>query len=134
MTKVIIFDASTIISFVMNGLLPEFRELKRKFKGRFVITEEVKGEVIDKPINIKRFELEALKVTELLRDKTLEMASALRVNDDEIREITDDLLETANKTFYSGGKGIHIIHLGEASLLGFESDFVKTENEQYFCC
>ena len=57
MEKAIIFDASTIISFVMNGLVPEFRRLKENFKGKFLITSEVKEEIVDKPINIKRFEL-----------------------------------------------------------------------------
>ena len=64
--KAIIFDASTLISFAMNGLLREIVGLKKIFKGKFIITKEVKSEVIDRPIKIKRFELEALKIQQLI--------------------------------------------------------------------
>ena len=53
MKKAIIFDSGTLISFSMNGLLPELRELKKIFNGKFLITKDVKREVIDKPIKIK---------------------------------------------------------------------------------
>ena len=115
--KAIIFDASTIISIVMNGMLPEFRSLRQKFQGKFLITSEVKREVIDKPINIKRFEFESLKIQELLNDDVLEMPSSLGIDNKEISEITMDFLNCANKTFYSSKKNINIIHLGEASCL-----------------
>jgi len=75
--KAIIFDASTLISFAMNGLFPELKELKKVFNGHFIIPKEVRHEVIDKPIKIKRFALEALRVKQLLADKVLEMPSAL---------------------------------------------------------
>ena len=57
--KAIIFDSGTLISFAINGLYEELKLLKAKFDGKFIITDEVKAEIIDKPINIKRFELEA---------------------------------------------------------------------------
>ena len=77
--KAIIFDASTLITFSMNGLFNELRELKKIFKGKFIITKDVKREIIDKPITIKRFELEALRLKKLLDDKVLEMPSSLNV-------------------------------------------------------
>ena len=42
MEGAIIFDASTLISFSMNGLLGELERLKGIFKGKFLITQEVK--------------------------------------------------------------------------------------------
>ena len=65
MEGAIIFDASTLISFSMNGLLDEVVKLKKIFKGKFLIPEDVKYEIIDRPLNVKRFELEALRLKKL---------------------------------------------------------------------
>lgn len=128
--KIIIFDASTLITFAMNGLFPELRELKKIFKGKFVITEDVKREVIDKPITIKRFELEALRVKQLLDDKVLEMASSLGVSENEISKRTKEFLNTANTMFKGRGRDINIIQIGEASCLALSRilDEKKIEN------
>ena len=63
-SKAIVFDSGTLINFAMNGMFQEFRELKKIFNGKFLITKEVKSEIIDRPITIKRFELEALRLKE----------------------------------------------------------------------
>lgn len=115
--KVIIFDASTLISLAMNGLLPELTNLKKVFKGKFIITKEVKGEIIDKPLKIKRFELEGLKLKQLLDGKILEMPSALNIDETRISKETNDLLDIANRTFQGRGRDIKLIDLGETSCL-----------------
>jgi len=115
--KAIVFDASTLISLVMNGLLPELRELKKIFKGKFIITNDVKREVIDKPLKIKRFELEALKIKQLLDDKILELPSSVEVKDSEILRETNKLILLANEMFKGDKKDIRIIHSGETSCL-----------------
>lgn len=116
--KVLIFDASSLISFAMNGLLPEIKELKKIFPGKFIIPKEVKQEIIDKPITIKRFELEALKLNELLEEKILELPDSLNIKEEEISNETNRLLDLANKTFLERGKKeIHLIDLGETACL-----------------
>ncbi|MEK6844901.1 MAG: hypothetical protein AABX44_01460, partial [Nanoarchaeota archaeon] len=60
--KVLIFDSGSLISLSMNGLLEELKKLKKIFNGEFIITKEVKKEVVDEPIKIKMYELEALKI------------------------------------------------------------------------
>lgn len=117
MQGAIIFDASTIISLAMNGLLDKLVKLKRIFKGKFLITQDVKYEIIDRPIKVKRFELEALRVRKLLNDKVLEMPSSLGITDSEITNKTNKMLSIANKMFISEKKGVSIIHSGEASCL-----------------
>lgn len=128
--KVIIFDASTLITFAMNGLLHEFRELKKIFKGKFIITEDVKREVIDKPIKIKRFELEALRIKQLLEEGVLEMASSLGVDVNEVSKRTKEFLDAANTMFKGRGRDINIIQIGEASCLALSRilDEKKVEN------
>lgn len=115
--KVIIFDSGTLISFTMNGLLEEFRELKKIFNGKFIITQEVKSEVIDKPMTIKMFELEALMINELLTEGVLEMPSSLGIKDSEISAKTQEILKLANSTFQSKGDDIHLVDLGETSCM-----------------
>jgi hypothetical protein len=101
----------------MNGLFDELKKLRENFDGKFIITREVKGEIIDRSINIKRFELEALKLKKLFDDKILELPSAFGVDDKEISRRTQKILDTANKTFRSEGKDIHLLDVGEVSCL-----------------
>ncbi|MFC1710854.1 hypothetical protein ACFLZJ_01725 [Nanoarchaeota archaeon] len=132
MTKAIVFDASTLISFAMNGLLEEVKALKSVFKGNFIITNEVKYEVIDRPIKIKRFELEALKVKSLLDAKIIELPSSIGIKDAEISKRAKEILDIANKTFTGGGKGINLLHLGEASCLALSKILNEKKVENAF--
>jgi hypothetical protein len=116
--KAIVFDSGTLINFAMNGLFEEFRELKKIFNGKFLITKEVKGEIIDRPITIKRFELEALKLNELLEENVLEMPSAFGIDENKISQMTKQFLDVSNDTFFGRENAIHIIDLGEASCIG----------------
>lgn len=115
--KIIIFDASTLITLAMNGLFDEFVALKKIFDGKFIITKEVKYEAIDRPSTIKRFELESLKIRKLLEDGILEMPSSLKINDGEVTRLSMKILETANKTYSEHGKNIHLLDTGECSCL-----------------
>ena len=117
MNPIIIFDASTLISFSMAGLLPEIKELKKIFKGKFIISQAVKEEAIDRPMKIQRFQLEAIKIKALLDEKILELPIALGLDDKVIREKTNEILDLANTTIYGADKDIHLIDLGEASAL-----------------
>jgi len=123
--KAIIFDASPLISIAMNGLLPEFRRLKNTFNGKFLITKEVREEIIGHPIKIKRFELEALKLQELINDGTLEFPEVFNLKEIDISEETKKLLELANKTFLQRDNPLHLIDLGETSALVLSRELTK---------
>jgi len=116
-SKAIIFDSGTLISFSMNGLLDTIRDLKGIFNGAFVITEGVKKEIIDKPLTIKKFELEALKLKQLLNEGVIVMPESIGITHDEIHKGAEEILNIANKTFFGQGKDISIIHFGEAASL-----------------
>ncbi len=115
--KVIVFDSGVIINFAMNGLLEEFTELKKRFDGKFIITKAVSAEIIDKPMLIKRFKLEALKIKKLLDEKIIEMPSAIGIEDKEISSKTIEVQNKANNIFFGRGNAIQLIHGGEASCL-----------------
>lgn len=125
--KAIVFDAGPIIGFTMNGLLQELTELKKIFSGKFLITEQVKEEIIDRPINIKRFELEALKVQELINQNIFEFPESLGITKEQIENKTNYFLDIANSTFLEKGKDFHLIDKGEASALAL-SQLLKEKN------
>lgn len=115
--RAIVFDASSLISFSMNGLFEELRKLKSVFPGKFLITREVRAEVIDNPIKGKRFKLEALKMKEFIREGVLEMPSSLKISDDEITKRTREIMKKINSAFFGKDRYIHVIDLGEVSCL-----------------
>lgn len=115
--RAIVFDSGALISFSMNGITNIIKRLKKIFKGKFLITPNVKKEIIDTPMKIRRFRLEALKLKQLLDEGVLELPSSLKINDSEITKKTNEILDVANSTFNGEGKNIHIMHTGEASSL-----------------
>jgi len=112
MNRAIIFDSSTLITFAMNGLLDVLRELKKVFDGNFYITPDVKKEVIDRPMTITRFKLEALKIQGLVEEGVLEVSNEL-----EIPKRTKEILNIANNIFQGKDKEIKIVSSGEISCL-----------------
>jgi len=117
LNKAIIFDAGALISLSMNGLTEELRRLKTIFNGSFLITNQVKSEVIDKPLTIKNFELEAFRTKQLLNDEIIELAEDFGFDDSEIEKKAREIIEFAN-SFFQGPRGpVNIMHLGEASCL-----------------
>jgi hypothetical protein len=118
--RYIIFDAGPIISLAMNGLLPVLEKLKNNFDGEFILTPAVRKEVIDKPMKIKRFKLEAIKVANLLDRGIFKMAGDVVSNARLTRE-TNDIMKLVNGVFRSvkTNEKINLIQEGEVSCLAF---------------
>ena len=115
--KAVILDSGPLINLSMNGLLYIIKELKEKTGVRFFITKDVKYETLDRPIGVPRFELGALRISELLREKIIEMPSSLNVEDKKIDIETKKLIELANHFASSDGKFIKIVSDAEISCL-----------------
>lgn len=127
--KLIVFDSGTLISLAMNGLLEELKRLKESFDGHFIITKEVKYEIIDRPIKIKRYELEAMKLQSLLDQKYLLMPKDIEMEDKEITKSMLKLMDLANTMFLANGQKINLIQMGEASCLALSRILVKKRIE-----
>ncbi len=110
--KALIFDSSTIISLALNDLLFILKPLKKLFGGEFYITEQIKKELIDKPMGIKRFKFEALMIEKLIDEGIIKIKG-----DGLIQKKVQTFLNVANNTFKVEDEGIRIIHEGEASCL-----------------
>lgn len=128
--KVIIFDSSTVISLALNNLLYILERLRENFDGKFIITEEVRHEIIERPLQIKRFELEALMITQLLRKGVLEMPESIQISSGEIRERTFKILELANRSFMAQGEWIKLLSSGEGSCFAL-GEILKNKNIEY---
>ena len=115
--KALIFDSSSLISISLNGLLEELKKLKKIFNGEFIITKEVKKEVVDDPLKIKMYELEALKIQNLIDEGCLKMPEEIGIQDKEITNLMFKLMNLANTMFIGKGNEIQIIQQGEASCL-----------------
>ena len=125
--KAIIFDAGALITISMNGLDKEIRGLKSIFDGAFLITQQVKKEVIDKPLTIKSFELEALRTKKLLDDKVIELAETYGFDNKSIENKSDEIMNVANSLFMSPKEPVKLLHLGEASCFAL-SDLLNKKN------
>jgi predicted nucleic acid-binding protein len=118
--KYLIFDAGPIISLTMNGMLPIIEKLKEVFDGEFILTSRVKSEVVDRPMKIKKFKLEAIRVQDMI-DRGIFKMSGEVVPQAKLDQEVKRLLKVTNgvlKTTQTGEK-IKIIHEGEAACLAF---------------
>ncbi len=105
--KILFFDAGPIITLAMARLLWVLKPLKEKFNGRFYITEAVRKEIVENPINIRKFKFEALQVMKLIRDGIIEIYP--KKLSSQVKSITD----LSNQTYQIKGKWIEIIQTGE---------------------
>ena len=110
--KSLIFDAGPIISLATNNLLWILEPLKKEFNGRFCITDAVRRELVDKPLETKRFKFEAIQVERMIESNALEV-----IDNSFIREKTPALVDTANEIFKAYNNYIKIVHFAEMSVI-----------------
>ncbi len=115
--KALIFDSGPLINFALNGLLPLLEKIKKEFKGEFLITKEVKREIIDHPITIKRFELEALQIKDLFDRNIIKHADLTNEQVDKLRFKREEIMNLANSTFFADNRPLHLLERGEAAAL-----------------
>ncbi len=118
--KYLIFDAGPIISLTLNGMLPLIEKLKSVFDGEFILTPQVKHEVVGRPMKIKKYKLEAIRVRDMIERGVFKMSGDV-VPDDKLERETKRLMKVTNgvlRTTQTGEK-IKLIHKGEAACLAF---------------
>ena len=127
--KILILDSGPIINFSMNGLIYLLEELKKNFSGKFIITEDVKKEIYDKPITIQRFELEALRIKELIDSHVLELPESIGIKKQDLEVATEEIMVLANKSFKTRDKFINILSKAETSCLALSRELTKRKVE-----
>ena len=126
--RYLIFDSGPLINFSMNGLLDLLEKLKKEFKGEFLITKEVKEEIIDVPKSIPRFELGALKLENLFKNGIIKYADLSENDVNELKETRNYLMQIANTLFKTKNKEIHLIDKGETAALALSMLMKKKTN------
>lgn len=117
--KFVIMDSGPLISLTLNGLLDIFEKLKTKYPDiQFLITPPVKHEVIDHALNVKKYELEGLKLMDLINRKIFVMSSEF-VENNVLEKETQRIKRTANSIIKVGGKPVELIQEGESACLAF---------------
>lgn len=107
MAKSLFFDTGPIITLVMSRLVWILPELKKKYGGKFYITPSVKRELITRPMDIKRFQFEALQALKLIKDGVLEVY-------EEVPQKEVIRLHTiANNSFKIGNQNMEVVQSGE---------------------
>ncbi|HLC31615.1 MAG TPA: hypothetical protein VJK51_03025 [Candidatus Nanoarchaeia archaeon] len=125
MVKALIFDSGTIINLSMNGLLYILEELKKTYKGYFLITNAVKYEIVDRPSGVFRFELGALMVQKLLDEQILQLPESLQISNTTIQEKTKVLMQAANHLLTVKERPIPIVSEAEISCLALADELKK---------
>lgn len=111
--KSLIFDAGPIISLATENLLWILEPLKREFNGKFCITDAVKREIVDRPLETKKFKFEAIQVEMLIENGVLEV-----IDNNFIQENTPKFLNLANQIFRGyDNYYIKIVHFAEMSVI-----------------
>ncbi|PXY71411.1 hypothetical protein CXX78_00210 [Candidatus Parvarchaeota archaeon] len=123
--KVLILDSGPLINLSMNGLLYLIEDLKKNFNGKFIITEQVKNEVYDRPKGIKRFKLGALRIKSLLDKKIIEPPSSLNITNKSIEEKTTEMMDLVNHSYKSRGQWINLVSKAEMSCLALNQELIK---------
>ena len=111
--KSLVFDTGPVISLTMNNLLWLLDPLKEIGKASFFITEQVKRELVDVPLNkTKRYKFEALQVLHYIENGTLEV-----ISNDSMQKDTLNLLSISNNCFSAFGHNMTLVHEAEMSAI-----------------
>jgi len=123
--KALIFDSGTLINLSMNGLLDILKSLKEGWNGEFIITEQVKQEVVDRPMGVLRFELGAIRIQNLIDESVLKLPGFFDVKNDVLNEKTRELMDMANHFVQARDKWINIVSDAEMSCLALSEELTK---------
>ncbi len=110
--KSIVFDTGSIISLVTNNILWILDPLKKHLRGNFLISEDVKREIIDHPLQTKKFKLEGLIIQDYLREGIFTLSKNKYT-----KKQTLELLDLANKCYSAKGHNVKVVDLAEIETL-----------------
>ncbi len=90
----IVFDSSTLISVSQTCLINILAGLRKKMNAQFFVPEAVFQEAVLRPISIKRFELNAIRIKKAIGEKWFNVTP---VKD---KKLFSQIDEIANNCFF----------------------------------
>ena len=106
--KSLIFNSGPIINLAMNNLLWVMQPLKEKFDGEFYITDGVYKEIVEKPLQSKKYKFESLQILHLISTGILQMYET-----ETIHNYAQNLTDLMNKCFKAHDRWINIVQFAE---------------------
>lgn len=107
----VIFDASTLISISQTCLVNLLAGLKREMNAEFVVPKAVFYEAVQRPISIKRFELNAIRIKKVIEENGFKVMAC------KDKGLFDEIAGIANACFFIKGKPIKLLQRGEIEAL-----------------
>ena len=113
----IVFDSSSIISIVLNNLIPVLEEMKKNHNINFYLPAAVQRELVTIPIQGRRFKLEAMQL-----QKKIDEGLFTPYSEKNYLERSTKLYSISNQIFNAEGKDMRIIQEGEIQSLVLASE------------
>ncbi len=107
----VIFDASTLISISQTCLVNLLGGLKQKMNAEFIVPKAVFYEAVQRPISIKRFELNAIRIKKVIEENGFKIVAS------KDQGLFDEIAGIANACFFIKGKPIKLLQRGEIEAL-----------------
>jgi predicted nucleic acid-binding protein len=114
----IVFDSSAIISISEKCFIAILEKLAKNSNASFLIPQAVNYEIVEHPLQIRRFELNAIRIKKAVEKGWIKVMP----RDQETQRQMQKLLETANNAFFIGDKPITLIQEGEAEALALAKE------------
>ncbi|HZX33812.1 MAG TPA: hypothetical protein VFF09_00365 [archaeon] len=111
--KNIAIDSSSLITISDSCLIRILKHLSDSEGISFIIPQSVYYESVEKPLKIKKFELNAVRIRDAVEDGYLKVAKTTQT----VRQKMLELNEIASSLCTAKGKRIKLIDLGEAETL-----------------
>jgi len=118
----IVLDSSTLISISSNCLMSIFTRYCTRSNIEAIITPSVYLESVSNPLNIKRFQLNAIRIKDAVDAGKINVA----VKDLTLTKESERLMQIANNIASVKGKSLKLVHQGEAETLAL----MKKESAQ----
>jgi len=103
----VVFDSSAIISISQTCLINVIGGLRERMNAEFYIPKAVFDEAVKRPISIKRFELNAIRIKRAIQMGWFRVAGVSN------KRLFDEIGEAANNCFFAKGRAIRLLQLGE---------------------
>ncbi|MFA5357526.1 MAG: hypothetical protein WC308_01230 [archaeon] len=108
-----VIDTGTMITFSSTCLMNVFREFMRANKIELLISKKVADESVWKPLENKRFELNAARIKKTMNEGTVKVIPMT----DQLEKETNEIIGLANSIFNSEGEAITLLQYGESEAL-----------------
>ena len=121
--RTIVVDSSSIITISDNCMIKVVRNLAQISGIKFVLPESVYEESVVRPLSIKRYELNAVRIKDAVQDGYI---SVVRTTQSVARAM-DEIGEASDRICTAGGKALKLIQRGETEALALANELgVKT--------